>query len=324
MTFKTVFFIMISIMMFEVFPWPINMILAFILISKHTQNFVIKPIARWLSINNRTPENYVFRKMKNIREVIWFFAIFMELEIVFILEIVAIGASCKIINNIKSKMGISTSVFSKEDYTIYDEYLRYSEDNPPLVEDAFYEELNDDYKIVKEFSYTKPNKENNVIAEQVDFFKQKIEEKLKKSDNDVEDTIVDALEESIEEIEEKFTKEIEIPKVDMSLFNKPIEDVKTDFSLNTKPIEPQVELPKVQPKSIETKIEPTPIETISKFDFNKPIGDISISSNTSTFETPSIEIKEDEITCEKCGTVMSKNKIACPKCGALVKYKPNR
>ena len=319
MTFKTVFMILICVVLFEMFPWPIDMIVAFILISKHTQNFVIKPLARYLSINGRTPENYMFRKLKNIREVIWFFAIFLELDIIFIFELLAIGISCKIINNIKNKMGIPTSVFSKDDYTIYDEYLRYSEDNPPLVEDAFYEDLDDDYKIVKEISYTRPIdnesvktniereyvnkafKDEDVIDEQVNLFKQKIEEKIEKFDDNVEETIVDALEESIEEIEEKFEKEINIPEVNMDFFNKPVEDIKTDFS-----------------------VKPTTIETTSKFDFDKPIGDISTSSNTSTIVTSGFDLKDDEITCEKCGTVMSKNKIACPKCGTLVKYKPKR
>ena len=308
MTIKTLVAIIVAVCLFEMFPGPIGLLIAFLVLTKHTQNFVLKPLAKYWWARGISPKKYMERKLKNIREVIWFFAIILDLEIVFFLELFAIGISFKIINNLKNKMEIPTSVFSKDDYTIYDEYWK---ENPPLMKDAFYGYDPNEYKEdEEEYDY---GEQVSILGTKKEIKQEpKHEVKIEVKRETKPEVKVDVKKEIKYEVQKEeivkkaksvFEKEIEIPKVEipkvnMDLFDKPLEDIKTDFSIKTKPI-----------------------ETGSRFDFDKPIGDIATSTNTSSIMTSKIEVNDDEITCEKCGNVMSKNKIACPKCGELVRYK---
>ncbi len=299
MTIKTIIAIIVAVCLFEMFPGPLGLIIAFLVLTKHTQNFVLKPLAKYWGARGISPKNYMERKLKNIREVVWFFAIILDFELVFVLELLAIGISCKIINNLKNKMEIPTSVFSKDDYTIYDDYWS---KNPPLVKDVFYgyepEELQKDEDGSSDDNI---NGQVNMLGGQKAL---KVEHKLDvktetryepeievKEERKYEPKVEVKKEEISKKVEDIFEKEIEIPEVELprvstDLFDKPLEEIKT-----------------------------TPIEIGNRFNFDKPVGDIMTSK---------IEVKDDEIACEKCGTVMSKNKIACPKCGELVRYKPGR
>lgn len=271
MSVAVVFFILISVCLLDALPGPIGMIVMFIFINKHTQNFVLKPLAKYLSENGNSPNNYMYRKLQNIRCVIWILAIIFDMEMVYFMELGTIALSYKIINSMKNKMFIPIEAFSKDDYKIYNEYSEY------MKKGSYSREKVDGYTKKQSYSY-----EDIISGKNIKVNLNRKEEISKTQIKKVE------------------IKKDEIEKTDSNIFDKPIGDIKTEFSNNL--------------------VNKT--DDVNRFNFNKPIADISATERiqeTSGKVTEPTELKPDEIRCEKCGTIMSKHKVACPKCGTLVK-----
>ena len=49
----------------------IGMIIGYVLMTSYMNNFVLKPLAKIMSVKNYTPNNYMYMKLQNIRLVIW-------------------------------------------------------------------------------------------------------------------------------------------------------------------------------------------------------------------------------------------------------------
>ena len=258
------------------------MIFAYALMTSYMNNFVLKPLSKNMSLKNCTPSNYMYRKLQNMRLVIWIISAILGFSLLFIIEVVAVAVSEVKINGIKSKLGMPITPFSKNDYLIYEEYGEYSED-------AEYNEENEYVEDKEEYEYTEHIVEKDTLFNN-SVKKQKIETII--NTEDLEDR--KEFQREFEEIKNDLYKTIEkeplfneIKKID---FDKPIGDISDS------------ELIKINTSSI----------------WDAPIGiDSSSISNENVEEK--LQLNENEITCEKCGMVMSKMKIACPKCGTLVK-----
>ena len=301
MDFKSILAIFICAVVFEL-PWPINMIISFFVLTKSMHKFCITPLAQKLSEHGNTPTNYMTRKLKNIREVIWVVGCLMEIELLIILEIFLIAYGAK-------KMGESTGPIAM---------IRTNDGE--IHEELFFKETdveNNQTSFLNNFSIRTPEKENKKISITYNSYDNETlknikEERLENNMIKTETKTMAKFEEpkvepkkeifenKVDEVDSVFVKKIEMPKTTWDLFDKPIDDIKTDFSVST-----------TTPKA-------------SAFDFNKPVESMVTSKIDATIKEEFIEMKDDEVRCEKCGEVMSKNKIACPKCGELVKYKPGK
>lgn len=280
----------------------LGMFVAFICMTSYMDNFVLKPLAKNISVINNMPNNYMYRKLQNARLVSWFVATMLGFYGIFVVEMIAIMISFAKINELKRKMGEPITTFSKYDYQVYEEYSRFTEGEEYSSHEK--EEIkNDDYKKRNNYVY------NDVVDEQKvknNTLEEYTTEKNNISDTSVvhNETEIIMKEESLEDKEEILKKEIEAIKKELY-------------------------------KTI--SVEPV-LQEVKKFDFDKPVGEISNvepikTSTSSIWDKPvgddskvfeptaqvTLEPSEDEICCEKCGMVMSKMKIACPKCGTLVK-----
>lgn len=284
MDFKSILAIFACALVFEM-PWPINMIICFFVLTKSMHKFCIIPLAQKLSANGNIPTNYMTRKIKNVREVIWVVGCLMQFEILAILEIFLIAYGAK-------KMGESSGPIS---------IIR--TDDGEIHEEMFFEDIDEESNqtsFLDTFSTRVSENENRNVSVTYNY-NDNDKEVFEEINNEVEEEPKQEIfENETKEVDSVFEQKIKIPKTSWDLFDKPIEDIKTDFSISTST----------------TKT--------NGFDFDKPVGSVMNSGITDSIKEQIIEIKDDEIRCEKCGEVMSKNKIACPKCGELVKYKPGR
>lgn len=271
----------------------LGIIVAYVLMTSYVNNFVLKPLSKNMSARNYTPSNYMYRKLQNIRLVIWIISAILGFSLIFIIEVIAVAMSVAKINEIKKKLGIPKTPFSKDDYLIYEEYWKYSEDDE--YNEFETEEKSNEYIQEREYTYDdivddqemKVNVVENYTTKKNDLFNTSVKKKKI-------ETIVKT--EKIEDKEEKLKKEIEAIKSEL---------YKT---ISEEPV----------------------LKEVQKFDFDKPVGDMARiesikTDNSSIWDAPISGNEEksepgaDEIRCEKCGTIMSKMKIACPKCGTLVK-----
>ncbi|MBQ8299719.1 MAG: hypothetical protein IJX99_07725 [Clostridia bacterium] len=156
---------------------PLGLIIALLLINRYTQKFVVEPLAKYLSINNDKPYNYMYQQIRKTRLTILVISVLMNFSLIYFVELGAILYSFTIVKRIKSRKYPSDIKLVEEDYLIYDEYFRELEEkeekNEDQVEDLFdeYDEImpvkkvkiKDFKKIVKEKDNT--NKTNEIVLE---------------------------------------------------------------------------------------------------------------------------------------------------------------
>lgn len=102
---------------------PIGLIIAFLIINKYTQNFVLEPLARYMSLQKDEPSNYMYQKLSKIRLGIVILSVICNFYLTFFIELILIRLSCNFIQYIKAKEKLPKSKFAEDDYKIYDLYF---------------------------------------------------------------------------------------------------------------------------------------------------------------------------------------------------------
>ena len=163
----------------------IGMIIGYILMTSYMNNFVLKPLAKIMSVKNYTPNNYMYMKLQNIRLVIWIISAFLRFPLIFIIENIALAISVSKINEIKQKLGIPIKSFSKHDYLIYEEYWKYSENDEYNEYEP--EESDEGYTQKREYTYNDVKDENkkeiledkeNLLRKEIEVLKEEIRKNI--------------------------------------------------------------------------------------------------------------------------------------------------
>ena len=250
----------------------IGMIIAFVLMTSYMNNFVLKPLSQKLSMKHYTPSNYMYRKLQNTRLVIWIISAMLGFSLVFLFEMIAMAISSAKINKIKRELGMPIDTFSKDDYLIYDEYGKFSEDDEYNEYES--EENDNSYTRRREYSY------DDVVEEETIVKTEDLEDKEKK------------LKEEIEAIKNELYKTVskepipkEAPKFD---FDKPVGD-----------------MPKVEPiKTSTSSIWDEPIGSTSNRVSTTMEEKTEPSEDEIRCEKCGTIMSKMKIACPKCGTLV--------------------
>lgn len=250
----------------------IGMIIAFVLMTSYMNNFVLKPLSQKLSMKHYTPSNYMYRKLQNTRLVIWIISAMLGFSLVFLFEMIAMAISSAKINKIKRELGMPIDTFSKDDYLIYDEYGKFSEDDEYNEYES--EENDNSYTRRREYSY------DDVVEEETIVKTEDLEDKEKK------------LKEEIEAIKNELYKTVS---------KEPIlkEAQKFDFD------KPVGDMPKVEPiKTSTSSIWDEPIGSTSNRVSTTMEEKTEPSEDEIRCEKCGTIMSKMKIACPKCGTLV--------------------